>query len=41
MTCERNMQKFSESIKRPNMRIMGSGEEEVQEKVIIIYSTKQ
>jgi hypothetical protein len=29
-TCERNMQEFTDSIKRPNLRIMGieEGEEE-------------
>jgi hypothetical protein len=34
-TCERNMHEFSESIKRPNLRIMGIEEgEEVQTKGI-------
>jgi hypothetical protein len=34
-TCERNMQEFNNSIKRPNMRIMGIEEgEEVQTKGI-------
>jgi hypothetical protein len=32
-TCERNMQELTDSIKRPNLRIMGIEEgEEVQEK---------
>jgi hypothetical protein len=32
-TCERNMQEFNDSIKRPNLRIMGIEEgEEVQAK---------
>jgi hypothetical protein len=30
--CERNMQELSDSIKRPNLRIMGTEEEEVQAK---------
>jgi hypothetical protein len=35
------MQKLTNSIKRPNLRIMGiAGEEEVQAKEIVIYSTK-
>jgi chromosome segregation ATPase len=34
-TCERNMQEFNDSIKRPNLRIMGIEEgEEVQAKGI-------
>jgi hypothetical protein len=34
-TCERNMQEFSNSINRPNLRIMGIEEgEEVQTKAI-------
>jgi chromosome segregation ATPase len=34
-TCERNMQELTDSIKRPNLRIMGiEEEEEVQEKGI-------
>jgi chromosome segregation ATPase len=34
-TCERNMQEFTNSIKRPNLRIMGTEErEEVQAKGI-------
>jgi hypothetical protein len=32
--CERNMQELTESIKRPNLRIMGIEEEEVQAKGI-------
>jgi chromosome segregation ATPase len=40
-TCERNMQELTNSIKRPNLRIMGIEEgEEVQEKGMHIYSTK-
>jgi hypothetical protein len=40
-TCERNMQELTDSIKRPNLRIMGIEEgEEVQVKGILIYSTK-
>jgi esterase/lipase len=31
-TCERNMQELINSIKRPNLRIMGIEEEEVQAK---------
>jgi hypothetical protein len=33
-TCEKNMQEITNSIKRPNLRIMGTGEEEVQAKRI-------
>jgi hypothetical protein len=33
-TCERNMQELTNSIKRPNMRIMGIEEEEMQAKGI-------
>jgi septal ring factor EnvC (AmiA/AmiB activator) len=33
-TCERNMQKLNNSIKRPNLRIMGIEGEEVQAKGI-------
>jgi preprotein translocase subunit SecD len=33
-TCERNMQELTNSIKRPNLRIMGIEEEEVQVKGI-------
>jgi acetolactate synthase small subunit len=33
-TCERNMQEFTDSIKRPNLRITGSEGEEVQAKGI-------
>jgi chromosome segregation ATPase len=39
-TCERNMQELTNSIKRPNLRIMGIEEEEVKAKGMIIYSTK-
>jgi ADP-dependent phosphofructokinase/glucokinase len=38
-TCERNMQELTDSIKRPNLRIMGIEEEE-EVKEFIIYSTK-
>jgi hypothetical protein len=31
-TCERNMQELTDSIKRPNLRIMGIEEEEVKAK---------
>jgi hypothetical protein len=34
------MQEFTDSIKRPNLRIMGIEEEEVHAKGFIIYSTK-
>jgi chromosome segregation ATPase len=41
-TCKRNMQELTDSIKRPNLRIMGIEEgEEVQARGFIIYSTKQ
>jgi hypothetical protein len=41
MTCEKKMQEPTDSIKRPNLRIMGIEKgEEVQEKECIIYSTK-
>jgi hypothetical protein len=39
-TCERNMQELTNSIKRPNLRLMCIEEEEVQQKGFIIYSTK-
>jgi chromosome segregation ATPase len=40
-TCERTMQELTDSIKKPNLRIMGIEEgEEVQAKEFIIYSTK-
>jgi hypothetical protein len=39
-TCERNMQEFTKSIKRPNLRIMGIEEEEVQAKGIHNISNK-
>jgi chromosome segregation ATPase len=40
-TYERNMQELTNSIKRPNLRIMDIDEgEEVQAKGFIIYSTK-
>jgi hypothetical protein len=40
-TYERNMQALTDSIKRPNLRIMGIEEgEEVQAKAFILYSTK-
>jgi hypothetical protein len=39
-TCERNKE-LTDSIKRPNLRLMGIEEgEEVQAKGFIIYSTK-
>jgi hypothetical protein len=40
-TCERNMQELTDSIKRPNLRILGIEEgEEVQAKGFIIYSIR-
>jgi hypothetical protein len=40
-SCERNMQEFTNSIRRPNLRNMGIEEgEEVEEKDFVIYSTK-
>jgi chromosome segregation ATPase len=40
-TCERNMQEFNDSIKGPNLRIMGIEEgEEVHIKEFVIYLTK-
>jgi hypothetical protein len=40
-TCERNMQELTNSIKRPNLRIMGIEEGEgCKQKEFIIYSTK-
>jgi hypothetical protein len=39
-TYERNMQELTNSIKTPNLRIMGMEEEEVQEEGFVIYSTK-
>jgi septal ring factor EnvC (AmiA/AmiB activator) len=39
-TCERNMQELTNSIKRPNLRIMGIEEEEVQAKGIHIVFNK-
>jgi hypothetical protein len=40
-TCEKKMQEFTNSIKRPNLRIMGIEEgEEVQARECVIYSTK-
>jgi hypothetical protein len=40
-TSERKMQEFTNSIKRPNLRIMGIEEgEDVQAKEFIICSTK-
>jgi hypothetical protein len=39
-TNERNMQELTNSIKTPNLRIMGMEEEEVQEEGFVIYSTK-
>jgi hypothetical protein len=40
-TCEKKMQELTDSIKRPNLRIMGIEEgEEVQPREYIICSTK-
>jgi phosphatidate phosphatase PAH1 len=40
-SCKRNMQELTNSIKRPNLRIMGIEEgEEVQAKGFVIYSIK-
>jgi hypothetical protein len=40
-SCEMNKQEFSDSNKRPNLRIMGTEErEEMQAKVYMIYSIK-
>jgi hypothetical protein len=39
-TCEKKMQELPNSIKRPNLRIMGIEGEEMQPKEFIIYSTK-
>jgi chromosome segregation ATPase len=40
-TCERNMQEFNNSIKRPNLRIMGiEKEKRCKQKGFVIYSTK-
>jgi hypothetical protein len=40
-TCKRNMQELTDSIKRPNLRIMGTKKEKrCKQKVFIIYSTK-
>jgi chromosome segregation ATPase len=40
-TCERDMQELTDTIRRPNLRIMGIEEgEEVQAKKCVIYSTK-
>jgi chromosome segregation ATPase len=40
-TCEKKKQELTDSIKRPNLRIMGIEEgKEVQEKEHVIYSTK-
>jgi chromosome segregation ATPase len=40
-TCERNMQQLTDSIKRPNLRIMGMKKEKrCKQKEFIIYSTK-
>jgi hypothetical protein len=38
--CERNMQELTNSMKRPNLRIMGIEGEEVQAKGFIVCSTK-
>jgi hypothetical protein len=39
-SCERNMQDLSKNIKRPNLRIRGIKEEEMQTNRYIIYSIK-
>jgi hypothetical protein len=40
-SCERNMQELRDSIKRPNLRIMGTEQgKEVQPKEYVIYSIK-
>jgi Mg2+ and Co2+ transporter CorA len=40
-TCERNMQELTNSIKKPNLIIMGTEEgEKVETKELIKYSTK-
>jgi chromosome segregation ATPase len=40
-TCEKKMQELTDSIKRPNLRIMGIEEgEEVKQRECVIYSTK-
>jgi hypothetical protein len=41
MACERNIKELTDSIKKPNLRIMGNEEgEEVQAKGIQIYAPK-
>jgi hypothetical protein len=40
-TCEKKMQELTDTIKRPNLRIMGIEEgEEVQARECVIYSSK-
>jgi hypothetical protein len=39
-TCEKNMQELTNSIKRPNLRIMDIEEGEEEQTKFIIYSTK-
>jgi chromosome segregation ATPase len=39
-TCEKKIRELTDSIKSPNLRIMGTEEEEVQEKECVTYSTK-
>jgi chromosome segregation ATPase len=40
-TCERNMQELTDSIKIPNLRIMGiKKEKRSKQKEFVIYSTK-
>jgi chromosome segregation ATPase len=39
-TCEKNMQELTDSIKRPNLRIMVIEGEEVKQKEFVMYSTK-
>jgi hypothetical protein len=39
-SCEKTMQELTNSIKRPNLRIMGIEEGEDKQKGFIIYSIK-
>jgi hypothetical protein len=39
-TCERNMQEFKDSIKRPNLRIMGIKKKRCKQKEFVIYLTE-
>jgi chromosome segregation ATPase len=36
-TCERNMQELTDSIKRPNLRIMGLKKKRCKQKECVIY----